>query len=101
MALVNPVLERMNAGMRQTRIESFFMKYDDNIKFANVRSKRLREVLSGIQGEKVTSATTSQVNYEEVRQEVENTLLGDDNVVSTAGKRKKTCSKRGRPRGVK
>ena len=100
-ALVNPVLERMNAGMRQTRIESFFMKYDDNIKFANVRSKRLREVLSGIQGEKVTSATTSQVNYEEVRQEVENTLLGDDNVVSTAGKRKKTCSKRGRPRGVK
>jgi hypothetical protein len=31
-------------GLRQTRIDSY-MKYEDSIKFANVRSKRLRDVL--------------------------------------------------------
>ena len=100
-ALVNPVLERMNAGMRQTRIESFFMKYDDNIKFANVRSKRLREVFQGIQGDKDISATTVQINCKEMRLENDDTRLGDEDVVSAPVKIRKTCSKRGRPRGMK
>ena len=35
----------MNRGKyRQTRMESY-MKYEDTIKFADVKSKRLREVL--------------------------------------------------------
>ena len=43
--LVLPVIERLNQGsMRQTRIDSF-MRYEDGIKFASIRSKRLREVL--------------------------------------------------------
>jgi DNA excision repair protein ERCC-5 len=42
--LLDPVTEQMHRGLRQTRIDSF-MKYEDSIKFANIRSKRLREVL--------------------------------------------------------
>jgi DNA excision repair protein ERCC-5 len=42
--LLEPVLQRLEDSSRQTRLESFFMKYDDNIQFANVKSKRLREV---------------------------------------------------------
>lgn len=41
--LLEPVLQQ-EGGMRQTRIDSF-MRYEDKIKFADVRSKRLREVL--------------------------------------------------------
>jgi len=29
----------------QTRIDSFFMRYEDDIQFANVRSKRLKEIM--------------------------------------------------------
>jgi DNA excision repair protein ERCC-5 len=43
--LVLPVVERLHQGsMRQTRIDSF-MRYEDGVKFASIRSKRLREVL--------------------------------------------------------
>ena len=41
---LDPVLEKRRSGYRQTRIDSF-MAYEDNIKFADVRSKRLRQVL--------------------------------------------------------
>jgi DNA excision repair protein ERCC-5 len=43
--LVVPVIQRMNENsMRQTRIDSF-MRYEDGIKFASIRSERLRRVL--------------------------------------------------------
>jgi DNA excision repair protein ERCC-5 len=47
--IVQPVLKIIESGSKQTRIESYFMKYDDNIKFAEVRSKRLKAVLDDIQ----------------------------------------------------
>jgi hypothetical protein len=37
-------MQGRQSGLRQTRIDSF-MKYEDSIKFADVRSKRLRDVL--------------------------------------------------------
>lgn len=44
--LVQPVLDKLSRGsMHQTRIESF-MRFEDSIRFADVRSKRLREVLN-------------------------------------------------------
>jgi DNA excision repair protein ERCC-5 len=44
--LLEPVVKKMEDGSgRQTRIDSFMMRYEDAHKFANVRSKRLREVL--------------------------------------------------------
>jgi 5'-3' exonuclease len=50
--LLQPVVEKLESGsMRQTRIDSF-MSYEDGIKFADVRSKRLREVLDDVQKEK-------------------------------------------------
>jgi len=39
-----PVVEKINTGYRQTRIDSY-MRYEDSITFADVRSKRLRGVL--------------------------------------------------------
>lgn len=42
--LLEPVVARSGQRYRQTRLDSF-MKYEDSIKFADVRSKRLRAVL--------------------------------------------------------
>ncbi|GFH53240.1 XPG_I-domain-containing protein [Chaetoceros tenuissimus] len=40
-----PVLNEMKKGQRQTRLDGYFvMKAEDNIKFADIKSKRLREV---------------------------------------------------------
>lgn len=47
--VVQPVLKIIESGSKQARIESYFMKYDDNIKFAEVKSKRLKAVLDDIQ----------------------------------------------------
>jgi DNA excision repair protein ERCC-5 len=57
-ALLDPVLNQMN-GLRQTRLDAFIpMRYEDSIKFANVKSKRLRNVLQ-------KKKTCSRVNEEE------------------------------------
>jgi DNA excision repair protein ERCC-5 len=42
--LLDDAISKRNAGLRQTRIDSF-MHYEHSIKFAKVRSKRLRDVL--------------------------------------------------------
>mmetsp|Transcript_14036 Transcript_14036/g.21435 ORF Transcript_14036/g.21435 Transcript_14036/m.21435 type:complete len:95 (+) Transcript_14036:3488-3772(+) len=42
--MLEPIVERLEKGMRQTRLD-MFMNYKDNIQFANVKSKRLRDVL--------------------------------------------------------
>mmetsp|Transcript_18310 Transcript_18310/g.34016 ORF Transcript_18310/g.34016 Transcript_18310/m.34016 type:complete len:358 (-) Transcript_18310:114-1187(-) len=47
--VVNPVLKVIQSGSKQTRIESYFMRYEDGITFAKVRSKRLQAVLHDIQ----------------------------------------------------
>ena len=47
--VVKPVLKILESVSTQTRIESYFMKYDDNITFAKVKSKRLKAVLDDIQ----------------------------------------------------
>lgn len=44
-----PVIEQMKSGLRQTRLDSFFMTYKDDIKFAQVRSERLRTVIHKVQ----------------------------------------------------
>jgi hypothetical protein len=49
-----PVLDKMKSGMRQTRLDSFFMSYKDDIKFANVRSERLRSVMHKVQKKKAS-----------------------------------------------
>mmetsp|Transcript_10552 Transcript_10552/g.21749 ORF Transcript_10552/g.21749 Transcript_10552/m.21749 type:complete len:1282 (-) Transcript_10552:243-4088(-) len=46
--VVRPVLKVLENGSKQTRIESYFMKYEDGLKFAKVRSKRLKAVLDDI-----------------------------------------------------
>jgi DNA excision repair protein ERCC-5 len=42
--MLDPVLNKIQSGYRQTRLDSF-MTYQDGIKFADVRSKRLRDIL--------------------------------------------------------
>ena len=40
-----PVLEKLNSGSRQTRLDGYFMRYEDNhIVSHHIKSKRLREV---------------------------------------------------------
>lgn len=55
--LLEPVMQVRNGkkGMIQTRIDSY-MRYEDGIKFADVRSKRLRDVL-GLQSDTSTERT--------------------------------------------
>ncbi len=48
--MVAPVLKVLESGSTQTRIESYFMRYEDNVMFAKVKSKRLQEVLEDIRG---------------------------------------------------
>jgi len=47
--VVNPVLKVLESGSKQTRLESYFMRYEDGVTFAKVRSKRLKAVLDDIQ----------------------------------------------------
>lgn len=47
---LDPVIEKVQSKSRQTRLDSF-MRYEDGIKFADVRSKRLRQVLGSVQQE--------------------------------------------------
>lgn len=42
--MLEPVVNRTGQRYRQTRLNSF-MRYEDGIKFADVKSKRLRAVL--------------------------------------------------------
>ena len=48
--IVNPVLKILENGSKQMRLESYFMRYEDGIKFAEVKSKRLKAVFNDIQG---------------------------------------------------
>lgn len=43
--VIQPVIERLSDRSRQTRLDLYFKSYKDNIKFAAIRSKRLREVV--------------------------------------------------------
>lgn len=44
--LLNPIIEQMkSSGLKQMKLDSY-MKYEDSIKFAAIRSKRLRDVLN-------------------------------------------------------
>lgn len=50
--VILPVIKALeSAGSRQTRLESYFMRYEDDIKFANVKSKRLQSVLRKVKGD--------------------------------------------------
>jgi len=62
--MIAPVVQRIEGGMRQTRLESFFMKYEDDIKFADVKSKRLRDVFR-----ENRSKSRNQENVDASRQE--------------------------------
>ena len=55
--LLEPVVARRSQRYMQTRLDSF-MKYEDGIKFADVRSKRLRAVL-GVDSERDQSRKRS------------------------------------------
>lgn len=60
--LLIPIVERLQNRSHQTRLESYFMRYDDNIKVATVRSKRLREAMHGLTKEDdVTGKSTKMV----------------------------------------
>ncbi|EJK53385.1 hypothetical protein THAOC_27193, partial [Thalassiosira oceanica] len=48
--VVGPVLKVLESTSTQTRLESYFMRYEDNVTFGKVKSKRLQDVLKDIKG---------------------------------------------------
>ena len=65
---LDPVIEKVQSKSRQTRIDSF-MRYEDGIKFADVRSKRLRQVLGAVQQEGEAEANDDEEEGNDVSQE--------------------------------
>lgn len=61
--LVVPVVEKMerDKGMHQTRMDHF-MTYDDGIKFAAIRSQRLKDVLDGVKSRQTTNSMRQYVD---------------------------------------
>jgi DNA excision repair protein ERCC-5 len=58
--LINPIIDRLKrTRMHQTRLDSF-MKYEDGIKFADIRSKRLQSVLNATVAKKKTGNTSGE-----------------------------------------
>jgi len=56
-AILGPLKKKLQntQGRFQMRIDSYFMKYEDDIKFASVRSKRLRAVMQEVKADKNNS----------------------------------------------
>jgi len=87
--IIVPVLKEMAKGSRQTKLESYFMTYSDNIKFANVRSKRLQAVLKDVKdGEQAERRNNRIQDFEslssenkivEMQETEENDLVASDN----------------------
>ncbi len=68
--LLKPVVDKIESGgsMYQTRVDSF-MRYEDGIKFANVRSKRLRDVLSSVKETSGGQNVKSEVKKKKIHEE--------------------------------
>jgi DNA excision repair protein ERCC-5 len=54
--MLDPIMKRLQNGMRQTRLD-VFMNYSDNIQFADIRSKRLQSVFKDIQKDQQNEST--------------------------------------------
>jgi hypothetical protein len=52
--IVMPIMKN-KSSMRQTRLDTFLMRYNDDIKFAKVRSARLRNVMYDVKKQRVIS----------------------------------------------
>jgi DNA excision repair protein ERCC-5 len=103
--IVIPVIKKMEDPSRQTRIESYFMNYDDKIKFAHVRSKRLRDIIQNIQQppqQKVSEVSSESQNLAPDSQEINN--LVDHTITSESrgfSKKKSKSRKETRKRKAK
>ena len=60
--VIVPVLDEMKNGSRQTRLDGYFMRLEDNIKFADIKSKRLKEVWNLKDGKNVGKQEDQEVN---------------------------------------
>ena len=67
--VVMPVVKAAGR-MRQTRLDSFLMTYNDDIKFAKIRSERLRNVMSSIKQQQGENSSNRERNVEEKSEEV-------------------------------
>jgi DNA excision repair protein ERCC-5 len=65
--ILDPVMKKVTSvGYRQTRLDSF-MKYQDGIKFADVRSTRLRSVLGLANDERAPSEQAAERSKERMK----------------------------------
>lgn len=69
-SMIKPVIEKVENGkaMHQTRMDSY-MRYEDGHKFANIRSKRLREVLDNVKRQQGSSPSKKARTEEDDKEE--------------------------------
>ena len=98
--VILPVIKALeSAGARQTRLESYFMRYEDDIKFADVKSKRLQSVLKKVKGSSNAEGKESASNGMDEEPEVllDTEASGRKDAKASGKKRKsKTGAKKGR-----
>jgi len=114
--LIGPVVEQLNAPSRQARIDSFFVSYHDNVKFAKIKSKRLQQAVADLrEGGKLRgpteNASKQQANRHEISSSLEEVMdheqaavgpgdnenqkvVGAEEVHSTTGKRKTPAARK-------
>jgi len=85
--VVQPVLKVIEAGSKQTRLESYFMRYEDKQLAGKVKSKRLQAVLQDIQGNDNEIAGTDKNDME--MEDVDTSNDNDDEESKPKKKRQK------------
>jgi hypothetical protein len=65
-SIIMGILQLANDNMRQTRLDSYTMKYEDELKFAIIRSKPLQSVLKKKGREKEENKITTGRDYQVV-----------------------------------
>jgi len=85
--VVQPVLKVIEDGSKQTRLESYFMRYEDKQLAGKVKSKRLQAVLQDIQGNDNEIAGTDKNDME--MEDVDTSNDNDDEESKPKKKRQK------------
>ena len=91
--VIVPVLKEMAKTSRQTKLESYFMSYRDNIKFADVRSKRLQKVMKDIQSKKNHDENNTHEHNISLKTEIQSNDLLEKKVLHMNKAKTKTKTK--------
>ena len=87
--VVNPVLKVIEEGSKQTRLENYFMRYEDNQVAGKVKSKRLQAALLKIEGEEDGNDIESADVNEDIDSGISDKVGESDNIKRPKRKRQR------------